>query len=119
MKKKRTLNGTKNAMRVHLVTLPMSFPSCLLAGPHAIACDLPSFLAARSRVRFLLSQSIGQVTDDERLGWPEVPTAPFLPTLLACVVDQPEPLSKVRHSWDMLRCVLVKALCGRDNNFPK
>ena len=29
----------------------MILPSCLLAVPHAIACDVPSFLAARSRVR--------------------------------------------------------------------
>ena len=45
--KKRALIGTKNATRVHLV----SFPPCLWAGPHTFACDLPSFLAARSRVR--------------------------------------------------------------------
>ena len=49
--KQPSMKGTEKATRVHLVTLPMSFPSCLLAGPHAIACDLPSFLAARNRVR--------------------------------------------------------------------
>ena len=46
-----TERDKKNATRVHLVTLPMILPSCLLAGPHAIACDLHSFLAARNRVR--------------------------------------------------------------------
>ena len=45
--KKRRNERDKNATRVHLVTLPMSCLSCLLAGPHAIACDLPSFVAAR------------------------------------------------------------------------
>ena len=33
------------------MTLPMILPSCLLAHPHAIAFDLPSILAARSRAR--------------------------------------------------------------------
>ena len=53
-----TERDKKHATRVHLVTLPMILPSCLLAGPHAIACDLPSFIPTWRIRRIRCSPSI-------------------------------------------------------------
>ena len=55
--KQPSMKGKKIKTRVHLVTLSMSFPSCLLQGPHAIACE----------DQVLFPQSIGQITVDVKL----------------------------------------------------